>query len=90
MRRRHVLATAGAILTAPFVGHAQSRDVLKIVPEGDLPILDPVFTTATVVRNHGYMVWDTLYGMDAESQMQPQMLAGQNRRSRELMPTRIC
>ena len=82
MRRRHVLATAGAILTAPFVGHAQSRDVLKIVPEGDLPILDPVFTTATVVRNHGYMVWDTLYGMDAEYQMQLQMLAGQNRRSR--------
>ena len=76
MRRRHVLATAGAILTAPFVGHAQSRDVLKIVPEGDLPILDPVFTTATVVRNHGYMVWDTMCGMDAEYQMQPQMLAG--------------
>jgi peptide/nickel transport system substrate-binding protein len=73
IRRRHILAAG---LTAPFVARAQSRDVLKIVPEGDLPILDPVFTTATVVRNHGYMVWDTLYGMDADYQMQPQMLAG--------------
>ncbi len=73
IHRRHILAAG---LTAPFVAQAQSRDVLKIVPEGDLPILDPVFTTATVVRNHGYMVWDTLYGMDAEYQMQPQMLVG--------------
>ena len=73
IRRRHIFAAG---VTAPFVARTQSRGELKIVPEGDLPILDPVFTTATIVRNHGYRVWDTLYGMDAEYQMQPQMLAG--------------
>ena len=76
IRRRPLLTAAAVSLAAPFVARAQSRDTLKIVPEGDLPILDPVFTTATIVRNHGYMVYDTLYGMDADYRMQPQMLAG--------------
>jgi peptide/nickel transport system substrate-binding protein len=74
--RRPLLTAAAANLAAPFVARAQTRDTLKIVPEGDLPILDPVFTTATIVRNHGYMVYDTLYGMDVDYRMQPQMLAG--------------
>ena len=73
IRRRYILAGA---MSTPFVARAQSLDTLKIVPEGDLPILEPVFTTATVVRNRGYIFWDTLYGMDAAYQMQPQMLAG--------------
>ena len=67
---------ASAALAAPSVARGQSRSVLKVIPEGDLPILDPVFTTATVVRNHGYLVFDTLYGMDDQFRMQPQMLAG--------------
>ena len=76
MRRRQILTGAAAGLATPFVSRAQGRDVLKVVPEGDLPILDPVFTTAVIVRNHGYLVFDTLYGMDADYQMRPQMLEG--------------
>ena len=30
----------------------------------DLKVLDPIWTTANIVRNHGYMVWDTLFAMD--------------------------
>ncbi|MFO1085588.1 MAG: ABC transporter substrate-binding protein [Reyranellaceae bacterium] len=40
----------------------------------DLKVLDPIWTTANIVRNHGYMVWDTLFAMDAELKPQPQMV----------------
>ncbi len=39
-------------------------------------MLDPIWTTATVTRNHGYLVFDTLYGQAADFSMQPQMVAG--------------
>ena len=29
-------------------------------------VLDPIWTTAYIQRNHGYMVWDTLFVMDGE------------------------
>ena len=29
----------------------------------DLKIVDPIFTTAYITRNHGYMVYDTLFAM---------------------------
>ncbi len=62
MKRRSFLAASAAALAAPTVARGQARNTLKIIPEGDLAILDPVFTTATVARNHGYAVFDTLYG----------------------------
>ena len=76
MKRRSFLAASAAALAAPNVARAQGRSVLKIIPEGDLAILDPVFTTATVARNHGYAVFDTLYGQDDSYQIRPQMVAG--------------
>ncbi len=66
---RHFLNTFIATLAAPTIADAQGRATRTVIPEDDLPILDPVFTTATVVRNHGYLVFDTLYGMDASFQM---------------------
>jgi peptide/nickel transport system substrate-binding protein len=39
--------------------------VLKFIPQADLAVLDPVWTTAYVTRHHGMMVFDTLYGTDA-------------------------
>ena len=75
MRRRTLLAATGA-LAAPAAVRAASATTLKIVPASDLAALDPVWTTAPVVRNHGYMVFDTLYGIDAALGVQPQMAAG--------------
>ncbi len=40
----------------------------------DLKIVDPIWTTAYIVRNHGYMVYDTLFAMDAKGEIQPQMV----------------
>jgi peptide/nickel transport system substrate-binding protein len=50
--------------------------VLRFIPQSDLAVLDPIWTTAYVTRHHSMMVFDTLYGIDAGFQPQPQMLDG--------------
>ncbi|MCH3802116.1 ABC transporter substrate-binding protein, partial [Campylobacter jejuni] len=35
----------------------------------------PVLTNAYITRNHGYLVYDTLFSLDAASRPQPQMVA---------------
>ena len=79
MRRRDVLksavAAAGA-LAAPNVVRAQAQQVLRFLPQADLAVLDPVWTTADVTRNHAHLVFDTLYGQDNNFQPHPQMAAG--------------
>ena len=42
--------------------------------QADLKILDPVWTTAYITRNHGYLVYDTLFGTDENSEVKPQMV----------------
>ncbi len=77
MKRRDFLATAAAgaaSLSAPTA--AQQRVTVRFVPQADLALLDPVFTTGLVTRNHGFMVFDQLYGLDDEFMPQPQMVEG--------------
>jgi peptide/nickel transport system substrate-binding protein len=71
MIRRILAALALGLLAVPV--HAQDK-VLRIVPHSNLAILDPIWTTAYMSRNHGYMVYDTLFGTDANSKIQPQMV----------------
>jgi len=50
------IAVAGLMAaTAP----ASAESVLKIVPHADLRNVDPIWTTAYITRNHGYLVFDT-------------------------------
>ena len=77
MQRRRFLQLAGASLAMPSIGRAATADqVLRFVPQADLALLDPIITTAFVTRNHGYMVFDTLYGIDDAYVARPQMVAG--------------
>ncbi|MCC5969031.1 MAG: ABC transporter substrate-binding protein [Pararhodobacter sp.] len=46
---------------------------LTAVMNGNLRSLDPTVSTAQIVRTHGFMVYDTLLGMDEHYQPQPQM-----------------
>ncbi|HEY0424581.1 MAG TPA: ABC transporter substrate-binding protein, partial [Rhodopila sp.] len=55
---------------------AQSGRVLKFIPQSDVTVLDPIWTTAYVTRNHGYMIFDTLFGTDGAFKPSPQMAAG--------------
>jgi peptide/nickel transport system substrate-binding protein len=79
MRRRNFLAgsLAGATaLAAPNLVRADSEQVLKFVPQSDLAGLDPVFSSADVIRTYAGAVFDTLYGEDDAFAPQPQMVAG--------------
>jgi peptide/nickel transport system substrate-binding protein len=76
MRRRDALKLAAAALAAPRFASAQPVQTLRFVPSSDLSLLDPVATTAAITRNHAYLVWDTLYGVDDAFTIQPQMLEG--------------
>ena len=73
MRRRHLLAAA---LALPSRARAQGSRVLKFIPQSDVTVIDPIWTTAYNTRNHAFMVFDTLFGMDSQYQFQPQMLDG--------------
>lgn len=67
----------GAMVAFGQAATAQAEDAaktLRIVPQADLKILDPVWTTAFVTRNHGYMIYDTLFGVDTEGKIHPQMV----------------
>ncbi|MBU8546715.1 MULTISPECIES: ABC transporter substrate-binding protein [Roseomonadaceae] len=74
--RRGVLGAAGAALVAPRLASAQAASTLRFVPQANLSNIDPVWSTAVVVRNHGLMIYDTLYGLGADFQPKPQMAAG--------------
>jgi len=65
---------AAALGIAPITTATGAEKVLKAVMHSDLKILDPIWTTAYIVRNHGYMVWDTLFAMDEKSEIKPQMV----------------
>jgi peptide/nickel transport system substrate-binding protein len=79
MQRRDFLKTTigtATMLSAPHVLRAQRASVLKFVPQADLAVLDPVFATAYVTRNHAFLVYDTLYGIDESYEPRPQMVEG--------------
>jgi peptide/nickel transport system substrate-binding protein len=46
---------------------------ITAVMHSDLRIIDPIFTTAYITRDHGYMVYDTLIATDSNFKIQPQM-----------------
>lgn len=72
-RRRAIAATVVALAcTLPVAASAEV--VLRAVPSSDLKILDPIWTTATITRSHGYMIYDTLFAMDDKGAIQPQMV----------------
>jgi peptide/nickel transport system substrate-binding protein len=81
MRRRSLLRTIASAalsgpLAAPALVKAESRRVLRFIPQSDVTALDPVWTSVYVTRNHAYLVFDTLYGQDSGYGIQPQMVEG--------------
>ncbi|MEM9026994.1 MAG: ABC transporter substrate-binding protein [Pseudomonadota bacterium] len=87
MRLRTALALLSA--TAVLVGTpaiAQEK-TLNFVPHSDLKILDPIWTTAYISRNHGYMIYDTLFALDADGNVQPQMVGKHDVSSDQLTHT---
>src|SRR5437763_3206103 len=72
---RGAAATAATVtLGAPSVRGQTDRQTLRFIPQADLKVLDPIWTTAYVTRNHGYLVYDTLFGTDENFRIKPQMV----------------
>ncbi len=74
--RRALMAAAVAMPLAMSSGAspALAETVLRVIPHADLKNLDPIWTTAYISRNHGYMIYDTLFAMDENFKPQPQMV----------------
>jgi len=78
--RRSVLTAGVAAATLASVGvnvaKAQQKPAkqARMVPQGDLNILDPIWTTQNMAAYHGAMMYDTLFGIDANFNPQPQMV----------------
>ena len=67
-------ASMGA-LALPFLGHrAQAAGTLNLVLESEVVILDPHATTAAITRTFATHVFDTLFAMDGQGMIRPQMV----------------
>ena len=73
-RRDFLLGTAAATLARPAI--AGAAKTLIFVPQSPLASLDPVWTSAMTTRNVGFMIYDVLFGRDADMNPKPQMLEG--------------
>src|SRR4029077_8837510 len=71
--RRSLFALAAAALLSGLSVPAHAQKTLRAVMHSDLKILDPIWTTAYIVRNHGYMIYDTLFAQDEKGEIKPQM-----------------
>ena len=65
---------AAIALLAASLGAAEAQKTLRVVPHSDLKIVDPIWTTAYITRNHGYLIYDTLFAMDEQGEIRPQMV----------------
>ena len=74
MNRRQFLAASAATLAMPTIVRADSQRTLTFVPQADIAVLDPIWTTTYQTRDHAFMVFDTLFGIDGDYKAQPQML----------------
>ena len=72
--RKAILATACAVGLSVVATPSFSQTTLKAVMHSDLKIVDPIWTTAYIVRDHGYMIYDTLLAQDEKGDIKPQML----------------
>ncbi|QEL25904.1 ABC transporter substrate-binding protein [Bosea sp. F3-2] len=76
--RRKLLKGTAALASSAFMApksFAQARaGMLRFIPSTPLPSLDPIVATSYVIRNHGYLIYDTLFATDAQFGIQPQMV----------------
>lgn len=68
------VALCAAMVLPTATAFAKDDVAVKVVMHAPLRVLDPVFTNAYVTRNHGYLVFDTLFSLDNEGKPQPQMV----------------
>lgn len=71
---RKTATTAMFACMAAIASPVSAETTLTVVKHSALRVLDPIMTTAYMSRNHGYMIFDTLYALDSDLNPQPQMV----------------
>ena len=75
MRKRALgIVVASLFLALPTSSAFAQQKVLKVAPHAFPANLDPINVTAYITRNHGYMVYDTLFATDEKGAIKPQMV----------------
>jgi peptide/nickel transport system substrate-binding protein len=78
--RRSFISTAtlaGLGMGLPALSQAQQanrKGTLRVMAQAALKVLDPVWTTAAITLEHGYLIYDKLYEPDSKGNPQLQML----------------
>jgi peptide/nickel transport system substrate-binding protein len=72
--RQGTISIFAATVLLALAAPVHAGNTLRAVMHSDLKILDPIWTTAYIVRNHGYMIYDTLFAIDANGEVKPQMV----------------
>ncbi|PZW50837.1 peptide/nickel transport system substrate-binding protein [Humitalea rosea] len=74
--RRGLLATGTTLAASGIIRPPEARAAqqLNLVLESEVVILDPYMTTAAITRTFGFHVFDTLFAMDGQGRIQPQMV----------------
>lgn len=75
-RRTLLKAATVSLVASPALAQDWRASTMRFIPQANLSSLDPIWTTATVTNNHGYYVYDTLFGADMAFQPRPQMAEG--------------
>ena len=65
---------AAALVFALLASAAAHAQTLKVAMGSDVKILDPIWSTAYIQRDFGYMVWDVLFALDDKLAVKPQMV----------------
>ena len=71
---RGALGLAALAATLAFAPATAAETTLKVSLHSDLKIVDPVWTTALISTHHGMMIYDTLFALDRNLQVKPQMV----------------
>jgi peptide/nickel transport system substrate-binding protein len=68
------LCVISVLLLSGAVPSAVAETVIKANLDSGPNELDPIWTTAYIARSHGFMVYDTLFGLDENFNIKPQMV----------------
>lgn len=71
LSKRRALQTF--LLSATMAATTVGAQTVTAVMHSGLRMMDPVQSTAFITRDHGYMIYDTLVGIDSDFQVRPQM-----------------
>ena len=80
MKRRTFVRSSAAAAAVLLSSHTRAQTsrarTLRFVPQANLTVLDPIFTSTSVTRSHGYLIYDTLFGIAGDDSFRPQMAEG--------------